>query len=309
MLTVIRAGMATSLQDAGRPGYRQSGISLAGVMDHPAMETANLLAGNSPDCAVLEITLGQCQFRFERDSWFALTGAGCDADLDGKTVWTGWRIPAKRGQVLTLSRATRGVRSYLAVDGGFDIPQVMASCSTDLKAGFGGWQGRYLRDGDMLPLNLPAHHFSRSVGVRQLLWGNRIRVLPGPEYHEFSREAQQAFWRTGWLLSPQSNRMGYRLQGRTLSRSTSRELLSHAVIPGTVQVTNGGQPVVLMADAQTTGGYPRIGVVISADLYHLAQLRPGEPVHFIHCTLEHARQAKQQQQHALDMIKWGLLAS
>ncbi len=309
MLTVIRAGMATSVQDAGRPGYGQSGISLTGVMDKPAMETANLLVGNAAGSAVLEITLGQCQFQFERDSWFALTGAGCHAELDGKAVWTGWRIPARQGQVLTLTRAIRGVRSYLAVNGGFDIPSIMGSCSTDVKGGFGGWQGRYLRDGDRLPLNLPTRNFSQSVGVRQLLWGNRIRVLAGPEYREFTPESQQAFWRTGWVLSPQSNRMGYRLQGRTLQRSQPRELLSHAVVPGTVQVTNGGQPVVLMSDAQTTGGYPRIGVVISADLYHLAQIRPGEPVHFIYCTLDEARQAKQHQQHALDMMKWGLNGS
>jgi len=156
------------------------------------------------------------------------------------------------------------------------------------------------------PLNLPTREFSHSAGVRQLLWGNRVRVIPGPEYHEFSRESGQAFWRTGWTLSAQSNRMGYRLQGRQLHRPGGRELLSHAVLPGTIQVTNGGQPVVLMADAQTTGGYPRIGAVISADLYHLAQIRPGEPIHFVHCTPEDAGLATQHQQHVLEMIKWGL---
>lgn len=309
MLTIIRAGMATSVQDAGRFTYGQSGVSLSGVLDAPAMQTANLLAGNPPDSAVLEITLGQCQFRFERDSWFALTGAGCHAQLDGKSVWTGWRTFARAGQTLTLTRAIRGVRSYLAINGGFDIPPVMGSVSTDLKAGFGGWQGRYLQDGDRLPLHPATRNFPESAGVRQLLWGNRVRVLPGPEYQEFSRESREAFWRTGWVLSSQSNRMGYRLQGRQLQRPVARELLSHAVVPGTIQVTNGGQPVVLMADAQTTGGYPRIGSVITADLYHLAQIRPGEPIHFVFCTLEDARLAKQHQQHVLDMMKWGLSAS
>ncbi len=306
MLTILRAGMATSVQDAGRYHYSQSGISLSGALDLPAMQTANLLAGNPENSAVLEITFGQSQFSFGRDSWFALTGAGCEAELEGKPVWTGWRIFARAGQVLTLHRALRGVRSYLAINGGFDLPEVMGSVSTDLKAGFGGWQGRYLRDGDQLPLNPPTREFSHSAGVRQLLWGNRVRVIPGPEYHEFSRESGQAFWRTGWTLSAQSNRMGYRLQGRQLHRPGGRELLSHAVLPGTIQVTNGGQPVVLMADAQTTGGYPRIGVVISADLYHLAQIRPGEPIHFVHCTPEDAGLAKQHQQHVLEMMKWGL---
>ena len=309
MLTLLRAGMATSVQDAGRFSYGQSGVSLSGVLDLPAMKTANLLVGNPESSAVLEITFGQCRFRFERDSWFALTGAGCQAELDGETVWTGWRTFARAGQVLTLTRAIRGVRSYLAINGGFDLPQVMDSCSTDLKAGFGGWQGRYLKDGDSLPLHPATRRFSASVGVRQLLWGNRVRVIPGPEYHEFSAESQQAFWRTGWVLSTQSNRMGYRLQGRQLHRPDGRELLSHAVLPGTIQVTNGGQPVVLMADAQTTGGYPRIGSVIASDLYHLAQIRPGEPIHFVHCTLQQAREAKQHQQHVLDMMKWGLSES
>ncbi|SQK73987.1 Allophanate hydrolase subunit 2 [Tatumella ptyseos] len=180
MLTILRAGMATSVQDAGRYHYSQSGISLSGALDLPAMKTANLLAGNPENSAVLEVTFGQAQFIFGRDSWFALTGAGCEAELEGKPVWTGWRTFARAGQVLTLHRALRGVRSYLAINGGFDLPEVMGSVSTDLKAGFGGWQGRYLRDGDQLPLNPPTREFSHSAGVRQLLWGNRVRVIPGP---------------------------------------------------------------------------------------------------------------------------------
>ncbi len=200
----------------------------------------------------------------------------------------------------------RGMRSYLAVNGGFDLPEVLNSTSTDLKAAFGGWQGRKLQDGDRVPLGKPTRQFDKKVGVRQLLWGNRIRALPGPEYHEFSREAQQAFWRTAWKLSPQSNRMGYRLEGRQLKRDTSRELLSHGLVPGVVQVPPNGQPIVLMADAQTTGGYPRIACIIEADLYHLAQIRLGEPIHFIHCTLPEAMQARQHQQRALNQMVWGL---
>lgn len=306
MLTVLRAGIASSIQDAGRFEYSQSGISLSGALDVPAMKTANLLTGNPQHSAVLEITFGHCRFRFERDSWFALTGAGCHAELDGITVWTGWRTFARAGQVLRLTGAIRGVRSYLAIHGGFDLPKVMNSFSTDVKAGFGGWQGSFLQDGDCLPLKPVTRDFAAPVGVRQLLWGNRVRVIPGPEYHEFSPESQQAFWRTGWILSSQSNRMGFRLQGRQLHRPIARELLSHGVIPGTIQVTHSGQPVVLMADAQTTGGYPRIGVVIASDLYHLAQIRPGDPIHFVHCTLPQAREARQHQQHVLDMMKWGL---
>ena len=300
MLNILRAGLMTSVQDRGRHGWRQLGVSLSGALDEPSMRTANMLVGNSENSAVLEIVLGQ--FRAE----FALTGAACNAELDGKPVWTGWRLPVRRGQVLTLSMPTSGMRSYLAVNGGFAVAEMLGSHSTDLKAAFGGWQGRRLQDGDRLPLGEPTRHFSQPAGVRQLLWGNRIRALPGPEYSEFTQEAQEAFWRNPWKLSPQSNRMGYRLQGDSLQRTATRDLLSHGLVPGVVQVPPNGQPIVLMADAQTTGGYPRIACIIEADIYQLAQIRLGEPIHFIPCTLEEALLAKQQQQRALDQIAWGL---
>ncbi|PRD17478.1 5-oxoprolinase subunit PxpC [Pantoea coffeiphila] len=308
MLNIIRAGISTSIQDAGRQGWRQYGISRCGSLDNPAMQTANMLVGNPAEDAVLEITLGQFTAEFGRDGWLALTGAGCNAKLDGKTVWTGWRTAVKKGQRLTLSMPQRGMRSYLAINGGFAVEPQLGSMSTDLKAGFGGLDGRKIQDGDRLPLRAATRDFSEPVGVQQLLWGNRVRALPGPEYHEFSAESREAFWRTAWRLDPQSNRMGYRLQGRKLQRDADRELLSHGLVPGVVQVPAGGQPIVLLADAQTTGGYPRIACVIEADLYHLAQLRLGEPIHFVHCTLEEALRAKREQQRVLDQIAWGLRA-
>jgi len=306
MLNILRAGLMTSVQDRGRHGWRQLGVSLSGALDEPSMRTANMLVGNSENSAVLEIVLGQFKAEFQRDGWFALTGAACNAELDGKPVWTGWRLPVRRGQVLTLSMPTRGMRSYLAVNGGFAVAEMLGSHSTDLKAAFGGWQGRKLQDGGRPRGGAPPRRFSQSAGVRQLLWGNRIRALPGPEYSEFTHDAQEAFWRNPWKLSPQSNRMGYRLQGDSLQRTATRDLLSHGLVPGVVQVPPNGQPIVLMADAQTTGGYPRIACIIEADIYQLAQIRLGEPIHFIPCTLEEALLAKQQQQRALDQIAWGL---
>lgn len=198
------------------------------------------------------------------------------------------------------------MRSYLALDGGFAVPPVLGSCSTDVKAGFGGLNGRLIVDGDCLPLGEPLRKFSQSVGVRQQPFGNRVRAVTGPEYAEFSTESREQFWRNAWQLNPQSNRMGYRLQGGPLMRENMREMLSHGLIAGVVQVPPNGQPIVLMADAQTTGGYPRIACVIEADLYHLAQLRLGEPVHFIRCTTEEALQAARDQQCFLEQIAWGL---
>ncbi|WP_039054833.1 5-oxoprolinase subunit PxpC [Enterobacter sp. Bisph1] len=306
MLTVIRAGMYTTLQGGKRIGLRQSGVSYCGALDEPALQIANALVGNAPGAAALEITLSHCEFEFGRDTWFALTGAGCDAKLDGKAVWTGWRFAAKAGQRLVLKRPVHGARSYLAVAGSFAIAAVMGSVSTDLKTAIGGLDGRLLRDGDMLPLGEPLREFHGQQGVKQLLWGNRIRALPGPEYHEFDSTSQEAFWRLPWQVSAQSNRMGYRLQGQPLVRTTNRELLSHGLLPGVIQVPSGGQPIVLMNDAQTTGGYPRIACVIEADMYHLAQIPPGQPIHFVQCSLDEALKARREQRLFLDQLAWRL---
>jgi allophanate hydrolase subunit 2 len=250
---------------------RQSGVSYCGALDRPALEIANVLVGNPGNTAALEITLGQCVIEFSQETWFALTGAGGDATLDGKAVWTGWRLRAKAGQRLTLKRPLHGVRSYLAVAGGIDVPEVLGSSSTDQKAGIGGHEGRLLRDGDRLAIKPSARHFS-----------------------------------TTWKISPQSNRMGYRLQGQPLTRTTDRELLSHGLLPGVIQVPGNGQPIVLMNDAQTTGGYPRIACIIEADRYHLAQIPLGQPIHFVQCSLEEALKARQDQQRYLEQLAWRL---
>ncbi len=306
MLKIIRAGMQTTVQDTGRFGYRLAGVSRSGALDTPSLIIANALVGNSRDAAGLEVTLGNCVIEFRGAGWFALTGADCDAVLDGHPVWTGWRLPYHNGQRLELKLPRHGMRSYLAVAGGLKVPEVMGSHSTDLKGGFGGFKGRQLADGDAIAIGDARHEFHDSAGVKQLLWGNRIRALPGPEYHEFSEQSRDDFWRLPWHLSPQSNRMGYRLQGQVLARTDQRELLSHGLLPGVIQVPHNGQPIVLMNDAQTTGGYPRIAAIIEADLYHLAQIRLGEPIHFVQCTLEEALKARHDQRLYLDQLAWRL---
>lgn len=207
MLNIIRAGIYTTVQDAGRGGFRRLGISQGGALDLPALSMANMLVGNASDAAGLEITLGQFTAEFTQSGWIALTGAGCDARLDEQRLWTGWCYPVKAGQQLKLSVPHRGMRSYLALSGGIIVPEILGSRSTDLKAGFGGHQGRLIKEGDRLPLGKPTRLPSESVGVKQLLFGNRVRAVPGPEYHEFDEVARNAFWREAWQLSPQSNRM------------------------------------------------------------------------------------------------------
>ncbi|WP_127958664.1 5-oxoprolinase subunit PxpC [Serratia microhaemolytica] len=307
MLKVLRAGIYTTVQDLGRHGFRRLGVSQSGALDAPALKIANLLVGNQADAAGLEITLGQFSAKFTKNCWIALTGAGCNAQLDGQPVWTGWCYAVKKGQQLTLKMPKYGMRSYLAVSGGIDVPEVLGSRSTDLKAAFGGWQGRQLKEGDQLPLGAVQAQPKAMVGVHQLLFSNRVRVIPGPEYQEFSPEAQENFWRTPWQLTPQSNRMGYRLSSScALQRTEQRELLSHGLLPGVIQVPHNGQPIILMADAQTTGGYPRIACVIEADLYHLAQVRLGELIHFVPCSVAEAQRAKAAQDHFIAQIAWGV---
>lgn len=270
------------------------------------MTIANLLVGNTPEAAALEITLGQIDVQFTRHCWFALTGAACEATLDGAPVWLGWRMEAKAGQRLVLKNPQHGIRSYLAVAGGIDVPEVLGSRSTDLKVGIGGIEGRRLQDGDQVKIGKSSRRFSASRGVKQLPIGNIIRALPGPEYHEFDSVSQESFWRSPWKLSPQSNRMGYRLQGQPLRRTTDREMLSHGLLPGVVQVPHNGQPIVLMNDAQTTGGYPRIACIIEADMYQLAQIPLGQPIHFAPCSLDEALKARADQQRYLEQLAWRL---
>ena len=294
MLEILRPGVQTSVQDRGRHGLRHLGIARSGALDMPALYRANCLVGNSPEAAGLEIVLGPVSLRLGRDAWLALSGADFHPELDGQPIGTGWRTPAKAGQILTLTGCEYGMRTYLAIDGGIVVPEALGACATDLQAGFGGFQGRALQAGDCLSLGAP-HTLSGQPGCRSPDWTPLLRALPGPDYASFSPSAQAAFWQRQWTVTPQGNRMGMRLRGTPLLRRQPIELLSHAVLPGVVQVPPDGQPIILMADAQTTGGYPCIASVIQADQWKLAQARPGARLRFVPCSTSEARRALQQQ--------------
>ncbi|QEL55897.1 5-oxoprolinase subunit C family protein [Chromobacterium paludis] len=301
-LEAIKAGPQTTVQDLGRFGARHLGVCRAGAMDTLALTVANRLVGNPASAAALEITLPPACFRLLRDGMLALAGADCSATLDGEPVWPGWRTPFRAGQVLQLQAPRLGMRAYLAVDGGIALPQVMASASTDLMAGFGGLDGRALRDGDRLPLGAP-----KPPKPRRGVWlprpGPQIRVHPGPEYALLSKSARERLWSAPWQITPSSNRMGYRLSGPRLQLAEPREMPSHGALPGLIQLPPDGQPIVLMADAQATGGYPRLGMVAAADLWQLGQARLGSSLHFVESSLEDLRQADQQWQRYLNRIE------
>jgi biotin-dependent carboxylase-like uncharacterized protein len=305
-LQILRAGPLATVQDLGRSAWRDRGISRCGALDELALSWGNLLVGNAADAAGLEFTLGPASLRFDADCCIAVTGTDADAMLDGQPLRPWWRQRVRSGQTLKLAAPRERMRSYVAIGGGIALPRALGSCSTDLKAGFGGLEGRALRDGDRLPLAPPAALPARGVGLRPPDWDATLRVLPGPEDEDFAPASRETFWRSDWRVTPQSNRMGYRLAGPALVRERGGELASHGVLPGVIQVPPSGQPIVLLADAQTTGGYPKIGTVIRADLWKLAQLRLGATLRFVPCTLDDARAALRAQRQRLDQLRSAL---
>ncbi len=303
-LQVIKPGLQSSVQDLGRPGWRHLGLGSAGAMDPVALQLANALLGQDLTLPALEISGGPLLLRFEQDCVFAWAGADYECRLDEQPCPVGWPHAAKAGQSLLLQGPRAGRFAYLALPGGIAVQARMGSCSTDLAGGFGGAHGRALRPGDALQAAssrsvLPT---GRRRGLPAFTAPQRLdlRVLPGPEAALFHPGAMADFWRADWRLGARSNRMGSRLDGPPLRGSdrpdTLGELLSHAVLPGVVQVPPDGQPIVLMADAQATGGYPRIAVLIEADLPRLAQCTPGQRLRFVPVDETQARAARRQAQ-------------
>jgi biotin-dependent carboxylase-like uncharacterized protein len=326
MIAVRKPGVLASVQDLGRHGHRQLGICPGGALDVLSLTLANRLVGNADGAAGLELTMGGCELQFETDTRIALTGDDFSASLDGVPLWPCWSVPVAAGQTLRLAGANAagtkkaGLRSWLAVAGGIDVPVVLGSRSTDLKAGFGGLECRALRKGDRLALGASrldaARRARRAFGVRGPDWGVpeddgaiALRVLPGPEFELFTLSARDQLSRERWRITPQSNRMGSRLSGPELKRKRAGDMLSSGVIPGTIQVPPSGQPIILMGDAQTTGGYPRIGVVIRADLWKLAQAPLNGKLRLVQVEPAQALDAWAAQQRYLAQVAQGLAAA
>jgi antagonist of KipI len=309
MLRVAEAGLLTTVQDLGRHGYQRDGVPVSGAMDPFALRVANLLVGNDPGAAGLEATLSGPVLEFAEEALIALAGADPGALLDGVVVppWRPVRVPA--GSTLALGAARRGCRAYLAVAGGIDVPRVLGSRSTFVRAALGGHRGRELRRGNELPVGSPAPLARRiaadlgrgGAGPAIARWGAgpswrpaysdraMARLLPGTHADALTPDAREALFRAEFRVSPRSDRTGYRLEGPRLELAAPLEILSEAVAFGTLQLPPDGEPIVLMADRQTTGGYPRIGEVASVDLPLLAQLRPGDRVSFRPCSLPDAQ--------------------
>ncbi|MGE0863507.1 MAG: biotin-dependent carboxyltransferase family protein [Vicinamibacterales bacterium] len=290
-LEIVKPGLLTSVQDLGRHGHQDIGVPVAGPMDVFSHRLANLLVGNDADAATLEVTLIGPEMVVDADITMAISGAVFEVTCDGRPVPMDATFQVRRGQRLRFGRVVQGARAYIAIAGGVLTAPVLGSRATHLVSRMGGLDGRALQAGDRLPVMplTPPGPVRKAAGLTLPTGGRtRLRVMPGPQDHWFRADALRTVAGVSFCVSPRSNRMGYRLQGPPLPRANDGELISEPVGMGAIQVPAAGEPILLMADRQTAGGYPKIGHVISADLPLAGQLAPGDFIEFILCTRQEA---------------------
>ncbi len=295
-LTVTRPGLLTTVQDLGRWGHQAAGVPVAGAMDTYSLRLANGLVGNSESAAALEVTLVGPSVVVESPVVVAVAGAVFDLFVNERPMPHGAAVEVAAGSVLRFGERRRGTRAYLAVGGGFDTPLVLGSRSTHLVSRMGGLGGRALVAGDVLPVGAPLTAAVGRPGGTSLPLDitpgpRHLRVLLGPQDEWFTGAALDALLQATFTVSPRSDRMGFRLDGPALTTSRPGELISEPVAFGAIQVPSGGAPILLMADRQTAGGYPKIATVIAADLPLAGQLAPGDAVRFVAGTRAEARSA------------------
>ncbi|MYL33554.1 5-oxoprolinase/urea amidolyase family protein [Pontibacillus yanchengensis] len=331
MIYVKKPGLLSTLQDQGRIGYQKHGVIMSGVMDPVSPRIANLLVGNSEHEVVLEITMLGPTLVFEQNTIIALCGGDLSPRIDDSPIKQWSPIFVKKGSTLTLGQAQQGCRVYLAVAGGFQVPEVMGSKSTYLRAGIGGFKGRALQAQDNLSIGTPSPIIETKIKeleeqttnderFLEMKWYvasefaapfqsnslHPIRIIKGREYDLFTQESQQSLFSESFTISSQSDRMGYRLEGSTLTLNKEISLKSEAVAFGTIQVPSNGQPILLMADRQTTGGYPKIAQVATVDLPVLAQMKPGTTITFEEISLEKAQKLFLERESNLQQLAQGI---
>lgn len=293
---VIKPGMLTTIQDRGRWGFQSCGVPVAGPMDPLSHRVANVLVGNDRVAATLEITLLGPELEFETERVVAVAGAEFELSLDGRPAPMNAPFIAAAQTRLKFGRRVRGTRAYLAVAGGIGSRPVLGSRSTHVISALGGHDGRQLRAGDRLPLGAVehGHRTARPPADPLLEWSEgrtRLRVLPGPQQDYFTIDALETLQSAPYVVGQHSDRMGFRLDGPKLNHARGADIISDATPLGTLQVPASGQPILLMADRQTTGGYPKIATLITADLPVAGQLGPGDEIAFEVCSAREAMAA------------------
>lgn len=291
---ILNPGLLTTVQDLGRYGFQRYGVSASGVMDDFSAKVANKLVNNNENDAVLETTLKGVELEFLKDTIFAITGGDCQSTLNGKNIdlWKSYK--ATKGDILKIGICKSGLRNYLAFSGGIDVPLIMNSRSTNLKAKVGGYSGRKLMGGDILKVfssdNSSTLEFNRNL-IPSYQKALEIKIILGQQSDEFTDEGINTFFNETYTISQESDRMGIRLasdSGATIKHKVSADIISDGITFGAIQVPGSGQPIIMMADRQTTGGYTKIGNVISNDLSKLAQATPGTKIKFINYNLNDA---------------------
>jgi antagonist of KipI len=296
LIEVRTPGLLTTVQDLGREGFGPMGVSPSGAADAVALRVGNRLAGNADGAAGLEMTLLGGSFFFREPAVVALTGSDFAPALDDRRVETWSSVEIRAGQTLQLGATRAGARCYLCVRGGIDVGLFLGSASTHLLSGLGGFEGRALRKGDVLKVGRAIEGFrtfrKRNLARRaleKLAPRKVLRVTAGPQSDWFSKEAHELFYRGTYRVTEESNRMGLRLEGAAIASAPGGEMISEGVSLGAVQITASGLPIILFVEQQTTGGYPKIANVISADMSSLGQLRPRDEIRFELVEMETAR--------------------
>ena len=293
VIQIQASGLFTTVQDLGREGFGPIGVSPSGAADPISLRMGNRLVGNVESAAGLEMTLLGGTFLFPQGAILALTGSDFGATLDCAAVALGTSFEVAPRQTLRLGPTRSGARCYLCVRGGIAVPPFLGSASTHILSGLGGFDGRPLREGDVLRIGSVTNRFRKRTIAPQISerFSSRkvLRVTPGPQVDWFSGSSLRSFYEATYRVSEQSNRMGLRLEGTPVAPRQTAEMITEGVSLGAVQVTAGGLPIILFVDQQTTGGYPKIANVISADLHRVGQLRPRDEIRFEQVTFETAR--------------------
>ena len=318
-LTIIKAGILDTVQDLGRTGFGNWGINPGGAMDRYATKISNILVGNDVNEAVLEVHFPGPQMLFDQNALISITGGDFTPLINDQPVSLWQPILVRKNTILQFSQWKKGARCYIAVHGGLAISKWLNSYSTNTKAGAGGWHGRKLEKGDELNFGESRMYYAgllkRELDFHPLGWKacnrtqyenpNEIYFIPGREWPLLHNISQNDFCNESFSVHPLSDRMGYHLKGMPLTVTENKELLSSGVSFGTIQLLPNGQLIVLMADHQTTGGYPRIGHVVSAHLPKFAQLRSGDEVRFIMTDIQHAEHLYYLQQQEINIVQRG----
>jgi allophanate hydrolase len=308
-LKVIRPGLHSTFQDGGRIGHRDIGVPCSGPLDRVSLRLANALVGNRAGTPALELLISGPCMQVQTES-VRIALAGCHASLDitepgggRRQVAAGQSTRLGYGDTFRVDSLGESLCAYLAIQGGAAMPRVLGSASTYVRGGFGGHLGRRLQANDVLPLRLaavPEDGDSRLAGVQDLGMDQVIRVVPGPQQELFTQEAMDALLSSTYTVSQRSDRMGFRLDGPLLAHAGDYNIVSDGTVPGAIQVPGSGQPIILMADSQTTGGYPKIATVISADLPVVGRRKPGHKLRFEAVEVARAEALRREQELALE---------